>query len=230
LFTFTDSEGNVGTAVSTVTVLAGGPTLSVGLVGTIAATAGQSATLHVTNTGAGNALGLTVSLTSLRTLGGTGTVTLASGLPATTPLLSPGQSFDIPLVIDVPTTVTRLALSESLTMTDYAGAALSTAATQAIFPVDVTAPTVPNNGPGLVPARTSITITWQTNEPATGGVAYGIGTSTNNSVPDDGAYASTHSATITGLVPNTTYSVIVFGHDRAGNIYNSVRKTVKTSF
>ena len=66
----------------------------------------------------------------------------------------------------------------------------------------------------LTPARVSMTITWQTSEPATGRVAYGIGTSTNNSPPDDGVYGTSHSATITGLVPNTTYSVIVSGRDR----------------
>jgi hypothetical protein len=229
LFTFTDGQGHVGTAISTVTVLTGTPTVAVSLVGTIAATTGQGATLHVTNTGGGNALGLSVSLTSLRTLSGTGTVTLASGLPATIPLLSPGQSLDIPLVINVPATVTRFAISESLTMTAFTGAPLSTAATQTIFPVDVTAPTVLNNGPALVPARTSIALTWQTNEPATGAVAYGIGTATNNTVPDDGIYSTSHSVTITGLVPNTTYSVIVSGHDPARNTYVTIRKTIKTN-
>jgi hypothetical protein len=114
-------------------------------------------------------------------------------------------------------------------MTDYTGAGLSSAATQTIFPVDVTTPTVLNNGPALVPARTSIALTWQTSEPASGAVAYGVGTATNNTLPDDGVYSTTHSATIIGLVPNTTYSVIVSGHDPARNTYVTIRKTITTN-
>jgi hypothetical protein len=228
-FSFTDAAGHVGTATSTVTVLAGRPAFSVSIVGAIAAAGQQSTTLRVTNTGAGNALGLSVALASLRTLAGSGTVTLVSGLPATVAVLVPGQSFDIPVVINVPTTVTRFALSESLATTDYTGAILSTSATQTIFPADVTAPTVLNNGPALTPARLTVTVTWQTSEPTTGGVAYGFGTSTNNQVPEDSVYATSHSITLTGLVPNTTISVIVFGHDPARNAYVSIRKTVITN-
>ena len=59
---------------------------------TVAGPGQQTVTLRLTNTGAGNALNLNVALSSLRTLTGTGTVTLVSGLPANSPLLGPGQS------------------------------------------------------------------------------------------------------------------------------------------
>jgi hypothetical protein len=73
-----------------------------------------------------------------------------------------------------------------------------------------------------------VVVTWQTNEPATSAVAWGFGTSTNNTIPDDGVYVTSHTKTITGLVPNTDYSVIVHGHDPAGNPYVSVRKVFRT--
>jgi hypothetical protein len=228
-FSFTDAAGNLGTATSVVTVVGGAPSLSVALVGTIAAQGAQNATLRITNNGTGNALSLAIALASLRTLAGTGNVTLVSGLPATVPLLGPAQSYDIPIVLNVPSTVRRFAVSEALTTTDYTGALRSTTATQTVFPIDVTPPTLLNNGPTIVPARVSATLTWQTSEPATRAVAYGFGTSTNNVIPDNGVYATSHTVTITGLVPNTTYSVIVSGHDPAGNTYVSIRKTFRTN-
>jgi hypothetical protein len=230
-FTFTDGAGHTGTATSVVTVLAGRPALAVSLVGIAVAGPGQqTVTLKLTNTGAGNALNLSVALSSLRTLTGTGTVTVASGLPATSAVLGPGGSLTLPILVNVPSTVLRFALSLALTITDSTGAALSSASTQTIFPIDVTAPFVTNNGPiASTIGRTSITLTWQTSEPATGGVAYGFGTSTNLTVPDDSVYATSHTATITvQLVPNTDFSVIVTGHDPAGNYYNSVRKVFHT--
>src|SRR5207302_8441028 len=112
---------------------------------------------------------------------------------------------------------------------DYTGAPLSSAATQTIIPIDVTPSTVPNNGPAISLARTSVTLTWQTSEAATGGAQYGYGTSASMIfIPDDGVYPSSHTVTIMGLVPNTTYSVIVTGHDPAGNLYSAVRKQFTT--
>ena len=227
-FSFIDAAGNVGTADSVVVVIGGGqPSLSVALVGTIAAAGQQNATLRVTNNGTANALNLNISLGSTKTLVGTGTVTLVSGLPAAIPLLGPSQSFDIPIAVNVPTTVQRFTLSEGLTMTNYAGAALSTTATQAIIPKDVTAPTI-TVGPSITVTSTSMTIDWTTNEPATSRIDWGVGTSTNRVLPDDSVYVTVHSKTITGLLPNTMYSVIVSGKDQAGNNRSSSRREART--
>ena len=227
-FSFRDAAGHVGSATSLVTVLAGRPAVSVGIVGTIAATSNQAAVLRVTNSGAGNALNVNVALSSTRTLTGTGTVTLDSGLPSTIPLLAPGQSADIPIVVTMPPAVQRFALSEAVTMNDYAGAALSSSATQTIIPKDVTPPTI-TVGPVIAVTSTSMTITWTTSEPATSRFDWGVGTSVNRVVPDDSVLATSHSKTITGLLPNTQYSVIVSGHDAAGNNYMSSRRETKTN-
>jgi hypothetical protein len=48
-------------------------------------------------------------------------------------------------------------------------------------------------------------------------------------MPDDGVLVTAHSKTITGLVPNTPYSVIVSGHDAATNTYVTIRKMVKSN-
>jgi hypothetical protein len=58
-----------------------------------------------------------------------------------------------------------------------------------------------------------MTITWTTTEAATTRVDWGAGSSTNHVVPDDGTYSTSHMVTITGLLPNSIYSVIVSGHD-----------------
>lgn len=227
-FSFTDAAGNVGTATSLVTVVGGRPSLSLALLGPIAAAGPQAVTLRVSNNGTGNALGANVTLSGVRTLAGTGSVTLTSGLPASLPLLGPGQSFDIALVLNVPSTVLRFAMSEAMTMRDYAGQVLSGVATQTIFPLDVTAPII-WVGPTATVTATTMKIIWQTSEPATSRVDWGIGTSTNRIVTEDSAYKTSHSITITGLLPNTTYSYIVSGRDRAGNRYTSIRRTVRTN-
>jgi tricorn protease-like protein len=225
-FAFRDASGNVGTATSVVTVLGGRPSLTVTLIGAIGPNQ-QSATLRVSNSGTGNALGLNITLTSLRVLTGTGAVTLVSGLPASVPVLAPGQSLDIPLVLTVPLTVQRFAISESLTMTDYTGALLTTTATQTVFQ-DSTAPTF-LVGPAFTVTPTTMRINWTTSEPATSRLDWGIGTSTNRVVPEDSVYKTNHEILVTGLLPNTTYSFIASGHDRARNLYVSSRRTARTN-
>src|SRR5262249_45016563 len=155
-FAFRAGAGTGGPATSVVTVLAGRPTLTVGLVGVaVTGTGQQTVTLRLTNTGAGTALNVNAALSGLKTQQGTGTMTVVSGLPANNPLLAPGQSFDFPIVVNVPPTVLRCLLSLSLTMSDSTGAPISAVVAQTIVPVDVTPPTVLNNGPTLGLTRTS---------------------------------------------------------------------------
>jgi Tol biopolymer transport system component len=228
-FIFTDTAGNVGTATSVVAVIGGGrPSLVVSLVGTIPAAGNQNVTMRVTNNGTGNALGVNIALSSVRTLAGTGNVTLVSGLPAGVPLVSPGQSLDVSIVLNVPSTVRRFAISETVTMTDHMGASLTTTASQTVFPTDVTRPTIVS-GPTTTVTSTTMTIAWQTNEPATSRVDYGVGTTVNRTVPEDSVYKTTHTVTLTGLLPNTNYSYIVSGRDPSGNHYVSIRLVRRTN-
>jgi len=94
--------------------------------------------------------------------------------------------------------------------------------------VDTTAPVI-TVGPAATKTSTSITISYTTNEGASMQINWGIGANTNNVVAEDSNFQTGHSKTITGLLPNNTYSYIVSGHDKAGNPYVSARRTVTTN-
>jgi hypothetical protein len=79
--------------------------------------------------------------------------------------------------------------------------------------------------------RTSATITWTTDEAATSRVQWGQGSATDRTTLENFTPKTSHSVTITGLLPNTTYSYHVAGTDQAGNPYMSVpRRTFRTNF
>jgi hypothetical protein len=134
---------------------------------------------------------------------------------------------NVRVVVNLPSSVLRFLMTEALTMTDYTGASVSTTASQTIF-ADINPPTV-TVGPSATVTSTSMTITWSTNEGATSRVDWGVGTSTNRFVPEDSVYKTSHTVTLTGLLPNTTYSFIVSGKDVAGNGYMSSRRQVRTN-
>ena len=92
--------------------------------------------------------------------------------------------------------------------------------------IDTIAPTIPSLSQSIY--RTSITITWTTNEPATTRVSWGQGLDTSRTVPDNGVYTTSHTVTLSGLYPNTQYSFIVGGMDQAKNLYQSTKRSVKT--
>lgn len=93
--------------------------------------------------------------------------------------------------------------------------------------VDQTAPVVGNLSASAT--TNSITVTWTTDEPATDQVRYGVGFTVTSSTAEGQAYGTSHSVRLVGLSSNTTYTVQVFGRDRAGNTYLSATRTVKTS-
>jgi len=63
---------------------------------------------------------------------------------------------------------------------------------------------------------TAAVVEWQTNEMATSEVQYGVGTPSGSSATVPGM-ATSHAVPLTGLTPNTTYSVQAFSSDQAGN-------------
>lgn len=89
--------------------------------------------------------------------------------------------------------------------------------------------------PAIIPpitfsaTSTSITINWTTNEPATSGLLWGLGTSTDRVVADDGIYKTSHSIRVTGLSPRTNYSFKPVGHDQAGNTYQGGPVLIRTN-
>lgn len=86
-----------------------------------------------------------------------------------------------------------------------------------ILPFNDTVPPVIISGP-LVTQITDTTalVEWQTDEPATSTVAYGMGSPSGNTESPDG-YRTLHSVLLTDLSPETTYQLQVSSSDRAGN-------------
>jgi hypothetical protein len=76
---------------------------------------------------------------------------------------------------------------------------------------------------------TSFTINWTTSKPTTTGMDWGQGVSIGNVVPEDTAYVTSHTMTISNLNPNTTYTYLTTGHDQAGNSLTAGRRSIKTS-
>lgn len=74
----------------------------------------------------------------------------------------------------------------------------------------------------------SATISWTTDEPATSYVELGEGT-TVGAVRGNGAFATSHSVTLTELIPSTTYSFRVRSSDRMRNVRLSSLQTFATS-
>ncbi|NJL26097.1 MAG: hypothetical protein HC902_13635 [Calothrix sp. SM1_5_4] len=92
--------------------------------------------------------------------------------------------------------------------------------------VDTTPPEVQNFS--ISATTNSITVSWVTNEPATTHLLFGVGSLLNQQVPETATYQTTHTLKLVGLTSNTTYSVLAQGHDRAGNPYTFVVRTIRT--
>jgi hypothetical protein len=82
--------------------------------------------------------------------------------------------------------------------------------------LDTTAPTISGVASSNI-TGTSATITWTTNEPATSQANYGFTTSYGTTTTLDAVLVTSHSITLTGLNPSTTYNFRVRSKDGAGN-------------
>lgn len=77
---------------------------------------------------------------------------------------------------------------------------------------------------------TSATLTWSTNEPATGAVAFGVNASLGQVTPIQAALTSSHGVTLTGLNAGATYYVVAQSADGSGNTgYSSVYQFTTTN-
>jgi hypothetical protein len=81
---------------------------------------------------------------------------------------------------------------------------------------DTTAPIISDISAGSL-TTTSATIIWATNEQANSQVEYGPTNALGSSTLPDPALVSSHSQSLTGLSPNTTYFYRVLSRDGAGN-------------
>jgi hypothetical protein len=134
-FRFADASGNVGSVVSTVSVILGQPRLYAKVVAQGRTAGALFADVQFTNTGTGNARNLTISQIAFRTLSGTGTVSLNStSVPIALGSLDVGTSTTVRLFLNVPSTVTRFGVIEGGTVNDVIGTNYSFSVAQALVP------------------------------------------------------------------------------------------------
>ncbi|MGE4232530.1 MAG: fibronectin type III domain-containing protein [Bacteriovoracia bacterium] len=96
-----------------------------------------------------------------------------------------------------------------------------------VWTIDTIAPNVLSIQTDL--QSTSATIIWTTDKATTTTLNWGLGTATNNTVPESTEYSTDHSVTITGLAPNTVYSYVLGGKDQAGNLVVLPRRVFRTT-
>lgn len=139
----TDLVGNVEgaktTAEASTSVTASGPCGPPSLSGQITNVTQSgttvTASLQLTNTGFTAAHVLNINKITLRALSGSGTVTLSSPtLPAAEGPLAIGASTAVPLILNVPATVTRFSLTESGNLQDVAGNTYTYTMAQTVIP------------------------------------------------------------------------------------------------
>jgi chitodextrinase len=82
-------------------------------------------------------------------------------------------------------------------------------------PADTTPPTI--SGVSVAASSDRATVTWNTDEPATSGVSYGLTTNLELGEVYSASLVSSHSVTLSGLQPSTTYRYRVTSRDAAGN-------------
>jgi len=110
--------------------------------------------------------------------------------------------------------------------TDLAGNVSEVAAVAWTVDTDTTPPIATT--PQTTVTSNSVTVTWTTNEPATSKVVYGLKTALDQTTDEDMTLVTEHSVTVTGLTPNTVYTVQGAGQDASGNAYLATKKLIRT--
>jgi hypothetical protein len=90
--------------------------------------------LKLTNTGTGNAINLTITEASFRTLTGTGSVSLLNPGTITVGNLAAGASTTIHILLNRPVTVKRFSFTQMMTFDDVTGVNFSASASQTVIP------------------------------------------------------------------------------------------------
>jgi len=94
--------------------------------------------------------------------------------------------------------------------------------------LDSTTPTISGIGAGSISSST-VVISWTTNEASTTQVEYGTTISYGSSTTLDTNLVTSHSVSLTGLSPSTTYNYRVLSRDAAGNLITSTNYKFTTS-
>jgi peptidoglycan hydrolase-like protein with peptidoglycan-binding domain len=98
--------------------------------------------------------------------------------------------------------------------------------TQPTIPLDTTPPSISTVSVFSI-TESGATVTWTTNESSTSSVQYGLTTAYGSTANSSGT--TSHSVTLTGLTPNTTYNYRITAKDTANNTSTSVNQTFVTS-
>ena len=107
---------------------------------------------------------------------------------------------------------------------DASGNAATSPATPASFQTpapDTTPPTITQVNASPATNGTSATVTWTTDEPSDSRVNYGTSSGSLNLNQSNAALVTSHSITLSGLSPNTTYFFQVRSADASGNAATS---------
>ncbi len=95
--------------------------------------------------------------------------------------------------------------------------------------VDVIAPSLSFISASAVTTN-SVVINWTTSEPATTQIQYGLTTNYGNSTPLISTLSTSHSQTLSALIPNTIYHYRLISKDAAGNTVTSSDGVFGTQF
>jgi hypothetical protein len=133
-FRFKDFSGNIGSTTSKASVVLGVPKLSGMVVAQGTDSTGYFVDVQITNTGTGNGRELTISQISARPLSGTGAINNVSKLPISIGNLDVGITVKTRMYIQIPSTVTRVGLTEGGTIKDVAGTQYSFSMSQSFVP------------------------------------------------------------------------------------------------
>jgi hypothetical protein len=134
-----DAAGNTTTGSFTVTTAVGVPRIAGTATGKGRDAAGNFyVDVRLANTGTGHARNVRIDQIPVRTLGGTGTVTLNTALMAPLPMvigsLDVGASTTVRVFLNVPATVTRLSVTESGPLANVLGTAYTYSTAQSVIP------------------------------------------------------------------------------------------------
>ena len=156
-------------------------------------------------------IGYSGDVLSFRVAAGTG----ASGLYGMVPASFGGKTLKTLARDGIPLSTTR----ETIKGVDYALFAAATGDYTATYETDTTAPAI--SAVTATATGTSATVTWTTDEPSDSRVDYGTAPGSLTANVSDASLVTSHSATLTGLTPGTTYHFRVRSADASGNARTS---------
>ena len=124
-------------------------------------------------------------------------------------------------------TTTAFVLNDYIGVIRPQGARYDLGVYERLSAADVTAPVI--SAVASSTSTSSATITWTTNELADGQIMYGTTVSYGATSTLNATLVTSHSETLTGLTPNTTYHFKIRSADASSNITNSTNYTFTTT-